>query len=60
MYSSMLLPLTKSISDYFKKLDAVNELRELKSKIYLDKIPFSDFKFFEKVIKLTKLTVANQ
>jgi 2-succinyl-5-enolpyruvyl-6-hydroxy-3-cyclohexene-1-carboxylate synthase len=38
----------------------VNELRELKSKIYLDKIPFSDF-FFEKVIpSYPKTHVANQ
>jgi 2-succinyl-5-enolpyruvyl-6-hydroxy-3-cyclohexene-1-carboxylate synthase len=58
------LPLIKSIeSDYFKKLDSVNKLRELKSKIYLDKIPFSDFKFFEKVIpslpKNSQLQISN-
>jgi 2-succinyl-5-enolpyruvyl-6-hydroxy-3-cyclohexene-1-carboxylate synthase len=58
------LPLTRSIeSDYFKKLDAVNKLRELKSKVYLDKIPFSDFKFFQKVIpslpKNSQLQISN-
>jgi 2-succinyl-5-enolpyruvyl-6-hydroxy-3-cyclohexene-1-carboxylate synthase len=44
------LPAKSIESDYFKKLDLINKSRELKSKIYLDKIPFSDFKFFEKVI----------
>ncbi|MEZ7506471.1 2-succinyl-5-enolpyruvyl-6-hydroxy-3-cyclohexene-1-carboxylic-acid synthase [Flavobacterium sp. Arc2] len=51
LFFDVFLPLTKSLeSDYFKKLNAVNDLRELKSKIYLDAIPFSDFKVFEKVI----------
>ncbi|MEZ7498538.1 2-succinyl-5-enolpyruvyl-6-hydroxy-3-cyclohexene-1-carboxylic-acid synthase [Flavobacterium sp. Arc3] len=51
LFFDVFLPLTKSVeSDYFKKLNAVNDLRELKSKIYLDAIPFSDFKVFEKVI----------
>ena len=46
------LPLTKSIkSDYFIKMDEVKKLREEKHEIYLDKIPFSDFVVFEKVIK---------
>ena len=46
------LPLTKSRkSDYFIKMDEVKKLREEKHEIYLDKIPFSDFVVFEKVIK---------
>ncbi len=46
------LSLTKAIeSDYFQQLDAVKALRKLKSDIYLDKIPFSDFKVFEKVMQ---------
>lgn len=46
------LPTTNEIaSDYFQKLDAVKALRKLKSDIYLDKIPFSDFKVFEKVMQ---------
>ncbi|SEG25496.1 2-succinyl-5-enolpyruvyl-6-hydroxy-3-cyclohexene-1-carboxylic-acid synthase [Flavobacterium urumqiense] len=46
------LPLTKAIeSDYFQKFDVVKVLRNLKSNIYLDKIPFSDFKVFEKVMQ---------
>lgn len=45
------LPLTKKIeSDYYTKLDAIKKLRIEKQEIYLSKIPFSDFKFFEKVI----------
>ena len=64
VFFDAFLPLAKSIeSDYFKKLDLINKLRELKSKIYLDKIPFSDFKFFEKVIpslpKNSQLQISN-
>jgi 2-succinyl-5-enolpyruvyl-6-hydroxy-3-cyclohexene-1-carboxylate synthase len=64
VFFDAFLPLSKSVvSDYFEKLDAVTELRELKSKIYLDKIPFSDFKFFEKVIpslpKNSQLQISN-
>jgi 2-succinyl-5-enolpyruvyl-6-hydroxy-3-cyclohexene-1-carboxylate synthase len=45
------LPLTKKIeSDYYTKLDAIKKLRKEKQELYLSKIPFSDFKFFEKVI----------
>jgi 2-succinyl-5-enolpyruvyl-6-hydroxy-3-cyclohexene-1-carboxylate synthase len=45
------LPLTKRIeSDYFSKMNAVKTLRKEKHDIYLSKIPFSDFKVFEKVI----------
>ncbi|HEX8574906.1 MAG TPA: 2-succinyl-5-enolpyruvyl-6-hydroxy-3-cyclohexene-1-carboxylic-acid synthase [Flavobacterium sp.] len=40
----------KVISDYFEKGQAVDALRKIKQKIYLDKIPFSDFKVFEEVI----------
>ena len=64
VFFDAFLPLAKSIeSDYFKKLDLINKSRELKSKIYLDKIPFSDFKFFEKVIpslpKNSQLQISN-
>ncbi|CAN1512776.1 MenD 2-succinyl-6-hydroxy-2,4-cyclohexadiene-1-carboxylate synthase [Flavobacteriaceae bacterium] len=45
------LPLTYTIgSDYFSKMNAVKTLRKEKHDIYLAKIPFSDFKVFEKVI----------
>jgi 2-succinyl-5-enolpyruvyl-6-hydroxy-3-cyclohexene-1-carboxylate synthase len=64
VFFDAFLPLAKSIeSDYFKKLDLINKSRERKSKIYLDTIPFSDFKFFEKVIpslpKNSQLQISN-
>ena len=47
------LPLTNTVaSDYFEKTESVKLLRKLKSDLYLDKIPFSDFKVFEKVMAL--------
>ncbi|MFV8369436.1 2-succinyl-5-enolpyruvyl-6-hydroxy-3-cyclohexene-1-carboxylic-acid synthase [Flavobacterium sp. LB2R40] len=52
VFFDAFLPLTSSIeSDYFKQLDTVKVLRKLKSEMYLDKIPFSDFKVFEKVMQ---------
>ncbi|HEU4791017.1 MAG TPA: 2-succinyl-5-enolpyruvyl-6-hydroxy-3-cyclohexene-1-carboxylic-acid synthase [Flavobacterium sp.] len=46
------LPLTSEIeSDYFSRLNAVKTLRKEKHDIYLSKIPFTDFKVFEKVIQ---------
>jgi 2-succinyl-5-enolpyruvyl-6-hydroxy-3-cyclohexene-1-carboxylate synthase len=58
------LPLTTKIeSNYFAQLDAVKELRKEKHEIYLSKIPFTDFKVFEKVIstlpKLSQLQISN-
>nr|WP_315188088.1 2-succinyl-5-enolpyruvyl-6-hydroxy-3-cyclohexene-1-carboxylic-acid synthase [uncultured Flavobacterium sp.] len=45
------LPLTNQIeSDYFQRLNTVKTFRKEKHDLYLSKIPFSDFKFFEKVI----------
>ena len=52
VFFDTFLPLTSAIeSKYFQQLDAVKVLRKLKSDIYLDKIPFSDFKVFEKVMQ---------
>jgi 2-succinyl-5-enolpyruvyl-6-hydroxy-3-cyclohexene-1-carboxylate synthase len=46
------LPLIKSVeSDYFQKIDALQSVRKLKHETYVAKIPFSDFKVFEKVIQ---------
>ncbi|MDN3673570.1 2-succinyl-5-enolpyruvyl-6-hydroxy-3-cyclohexene-1-carboxylic-acid synthase [Flavobacterium branchiarum] len=46
------LPQTKSIeSDYFSKIENTINLRKGKAQEYLAKIPFSDFKVFEKVIE---------
>lgn len=58
------LPLTnKTKSDYFEKLDAIKKFRKLKHEDYLSKIPFSDFKFFEKLIprlpKNSQLQISN-
>jgi 2-succinyl-5-enolpyruvyl-6-hydroxy-3-cyclohexene-1-carboxylate synthase len=47
-----LIPLLQPIeSNYFETFDAINALRKAKHEIYLSKIPFSDFKVFEKVIQ---------
>ncbi|OUL62900.1 2-succinyl-5-enolpyruvyl-6-hydroxy-3-cyclohexene-1-carboxylic-acid synthase [Flavobacterium sp. AJR] len=46
------LSQTKSIeSDYFSRINKINDLRKVRAKEYLSKIPFSDFKVFEKVIE---------
>jgi len=46
------IPLLQPIkSDYSEIFDAINSLRKEKHKDYLSKIPFSDFKVFEKVIQ---------
>jgi 2-succinyl-5-enolpyruvyl-6-hydroxy-3-cyclohexene-1-carboxylate synthase len=51
-FFNAFLPLTSIIdSDYFSRLDVVKSLRKEKHDAYLDKIPFSDFKVFEKVIQ---------
>ena len=50
-------------SDYFKQINEVYQLRKTKRQNYLDKIPFSDFKVFEKVIasmpKNSQLQISN-
>jgi len=46
------IPLLKPIeSDYFAHFDAINQLRKQKTATYLSKIPFSDFKVFDKIIQ---------
>ncbi|WP_418264898.1 2-succinyl-5-enolpyruvyl-6-hydroxy-3-cyclohexene-1-carboxylic-acid synthase [Flavobacterium faecale] len=46
------MPLTqKVVSNYFEKMNKVALLRNQKTVDYLNKIPFSDFVVFEKVIK---------
>ena len=50
-FFNAFLPLTIKIeSNYFAQLNAVKVLRKEKHEIYLSKIPFTDFKVFEKVI----------
>ncbi|OOG65869.1 2-succinyl-5-enolpyruvyl-6-hydroxy-3-cyclohexene-1-carboxylic-acid synthase [Flavobacterium sp. A45] len=46
------LPLTAKVeSSYFSQLDVLRKLRKEKHDSYLSKIPFTDFKVFEKVIE---------
>ena len=64
VFFETFLPLTNAIeSNYFQQLDDVKVLRNLKSNIDLDKIPFSDFKVFEKVMqclpKNSQLQISN-
>ena len=51
-FFTALIPLLQPIeSNYFETFEAINALRKAKHKTYLSKIPFSDFKVFEKVIQ---------
>jgi 2-succinyl-5-enolpyruvyl-6-hydroxy-3-cyclohexene-1-carboxylate synthase len=46
------LPLTSKVeSNYFSQLDTLRKFRKEKHDSYLSKIPFTDFKVFEKVIE---------
>jgi 2-succinyl-5-enolpyruvyl-6-hydroxy-3-cyclohexene-1-carboxylate synthase len=50
-FFNQILPFTKTVkSNYFQKGQAIKKLRASKHKIYLDKIPFSDFKTFEIIL----------
>ena len=46
-FLSFAIPIS---SNYFSTFDAIAKLRETKHQDYLNKIPFSDFKVFEKII----------
>ena len=51
-FFNSFIPLLQPIeSNYYATFEAINELRKAKHKTYLSKIPFSDFKVFEKVIQ---------
>ena len=51
-FFNAFIPLFQPVkSDYFDIFDAINTLRKEKHKTYLSKIPFSDFKVFEKIIQ---------
>nr|WP_315239831.1 2-succinyl-5-enolpyruvyl-6-hydroxy-3-cyclohexene-1-carboxylic-acid synthase [uncultured Flavobacterium sp.] len=63
-FFNALLPKTVFVkSDYFQQINEVYELRKIKKEKYLEKIPFSDFKVFEKVIgslpKNSQLQISN-
>ncbi|WP_264564485.1 2-succinyl-5-enolpyruvyl-6-hydroxy-3-cyclohexene-1-carboxylic-acid synthase [Flavobacterium sp. N3904] len=50
-FFNAFLPLTETIeSNYFSNLNVIKGIRKEKHEIYLSKIPFTDFKVFEKVI----------
>lgn len=64
VFFDAFLPLTETVSsDYFQKMNEVMLLRNQKAAEYLAKIPFSDFKVFEKVIpglpKNSQLQISN-
>jgi 2-succinyl-5-enolpyruvyl-6-hydroxy-3-cyclohexene-1-carboxylate synthase len=47
-----IIPFLKPIeSDYFSHFEAINQLRKEKTATYLSKVPFTDFKVFEKIIQ---------
>jgi 2-succinyl-5-enolpyruvyl-6-hydroxy-3-cyclohexene-1-carboxylate synthase len=51
-FFNVFIPLLQPIeSNYFDIFEAINTLRKEKHETYLSKIPFSDFKVFEKVIQ---------
>jgi 2-succinyl-5-enolpyruvyl-6-hydroxy-3-cyclohexene-1-carboxylate synthase len=50
-FKDFFLKTTTIESDYFNKIKAIYDLRKSRRKEYLGKIPFSDFKVFEKVIE---------
>jgi 2-succinyl-5-enolpyruvyl-6-hydroxy-3-cyclohexene-1-carboxylate synthase len=51
-FFNAFIPLLQPIeSNYFERFETINTLRKTKHNTYLAKIPFSDFKVFEKVIQ---------
>ena len=46
------IPLLKPIeSNYYAHFEGINQLRKVKTAAYLTKVPFTDFKVFEKIIQ---------
>ncbi|REG96120.1 2-succinyl-5-enolpyruvyl-6-hydroxy-3-cyclohexene-1-carboxylic-acid synthase [Flavobacterium aquicola] len=63
-FFNAFLPLTSKVeSDYFSRFDTLRKFRKEKHDSYLSKIPFTDFKVFEKVIeslpKNSQLQISN-
>lgn len=50
-FKDLLLKTEFVASNYFKKIDKIYSLRNKRKEEYLKKIPFSDFKVFEKIIE---------
>ena len=49
-FNQFLLKISPVRSDYYATFDKISAFRELKHQEYLAKIPFSDFKVFEKIM----------
>ncbi|MEO8239865.1 MAG: 2-succinyl-5-enolpyruvyl-6-hydroxy-3-cyclohexene-1-carboxylic-acid synthase [Flavobacterium sp.] len=62
-FKTLFLKTTAVESDYFSKIDKIYNLRKIRRQEYLDKVQFSDFKVFEKVIeslpKNSQLQISN-
>ncbi|MDR7212628.1 2-succinyl-5-enolpyruvyl-6-hydroxy-3-cyclohexene-1-carboxylic-acid synthase [Flavobacterium piscis] len=62
-FEQFLSKAKKVESDYFSKINSIYALRKIRKKEYLNKIAFSDFKVFEKVIeslpKYCQLQISN-
>jgi hypothetical protein len=58
MFFDAFLPLTKSIEWLFQELD--EWIARAEKQNLFDKIPFSDFKFFEKWFQVYLKLIANQ
>ena len=51
LFFEQFIPLTQNaVSNYKAEMDKIKKLREVKQALYLDKIPFSDFKAFELIM----------
>ena len=51
-FFNQFIPLLNPIkSDYYAYFEGINQIRKIKTAAYLSKVPFSDFKAFEIVIK---------
>jgi 2-succinyl-5-enolpyruvyl-6-hydroxy-3-cyclohexene-1-carboxylate synthase len=50
-FKSLLSQSVNVESDYFSKINTIYDLRKIRRQEYLDKISFSDFKVFEKVLE---------
>ena len=63
-FFSQFLPYVKSVeSDYKESFEKINQIRITKRALYLNKIPFSDLKAFDNIVKAipkhTQLQVSN-
>lgn len=50
-FKALLSKTTFTESNYFSQINSIYELRKVRRNEYVEKIPFSDFKVFEKIIQ---------